>query len=223
MASSFSQYKLELMTTGENAGTWGTITNANLGSASAGTYQGIEQAIGGKASITYSTTSYTLSFSDSNAAQEGRSLYLDLGGTPGGAANLIVPTIQKSYIIKNGTGETVTAKTAAGTGVAIPTGFTALVYADGTNVVTGVDYLTSLTTTDITLNAQGDIRFGDSDSSNYVAFQGPATVASNVTWTLPSVDGSVGQALTTNGSGVLSFSDAGISTGKAIAMAIVFG
>ena len=61
----------------------------------------------------------------------------------------------------------------------------------------------------ITLNAQSDLRFADSDSSNWVAFQAPATVASNVTWTLPSADGSADQALTTNGSGVLSWADAG--------------
>ena len=57
----------------------------------------------------------------------------------------------------------------------------------------------------ITLNAQGDLRFGDSDSSNWVAFQAPGTVSSNVTWTLPSADGTSGQALTTNGSGTLSW------------------
>ena len=39
----------------------------------------------------------------------------------------------------------------------------------------------------------------------------------------PSVDGSNGQALVTNGSGTISFGSAGIGTGKAIAMAIVFG
>lgn len=61
----------------------------------------------------------------------------------------------------------------------------------------------------ITLNAQSDLRFADSDSSNWVAFQAPATVASNVTWTLPSADGTADQALTTNGSGVLSWADAG--------------
>jgi hypothetical protein len=42
-------------------------------------------------------------------------------------------------------------------------------------------------------------------------------------FTLPTTDGTSGQALVTNGSGTLSFADAGISTGKAIAMAIVFG
>lgn len=62
--------------------------------------------------------------------------------------------------------------------------------------------------TDITLNAQGDVRFADSDSSNWVAFQGPATVASNITWTLPGVDGTNGQVLTTNGTGTLSWTTA---------------
>jgi len=61
-------------------------------------------------------------------------------------------------------------------------------------------------TGDITLNAQSDVRFADADSSNYVALQAPATVTSNVTFTLPSADGTNGQVLGTNGSGVLSFS-----------------
>ena len=63
-------------------------------------------------------------------------------------------------------------------------------------------------TGNLTVNAQGDIRLADSDSSNYVGFQSPATVASNVVWTLPAADGTSGQQLSTNGSGVLSWSDA---------------
>jgi hypothetical protein len=55
------------------------------------------------------------------------------------------------------------------------------------------------------LNAQSDLRFGDADSSNWVAFQGPATVASNITWTLPAADGTNNQVLTTNASGTLSW------------------
>jgi trimeric autotransporter adhesin len=79
-------------------------------------------------------------------------------------------------------------------------------------------------TGNLLMGAQSDVRFGDSDSSNWVAFQGPATVSSNVTWTLPATDGSNGQAIVTDGSGTLSWATAGgISTGKAIAMAIVFG
>ena len=53
--------------------------------------------------------------------------------------------------------------------------------------------------------AQGDIRLGDSDSSNYVALKAPATVGSNVTWTLPATDGTANYLLKTDGSGTLSW------------------
>lgn len=66
--------------------------------------------------------------------------------------------------------------------------------------------------------------FEDSDNgTNYVALKAPESVTSNVTFTLPSVDGSSGQALTTNGTGTLSWSNTGVSTGKAIAMSMIFG
>jgi hypothetical protein len=55
----------------------------------------------------------------------------------------------------------------------------------------------------VNLAGQDDVRFWDSDSSNYVGLQAPATVASNLVWTLPATDGGSEQALTTNGSGVL--------------------
>ena len=77
---------------------------------------------------------------------------------------------------------------------------------DVTQANLGLAKLSGATFTgDITLNAQSDVRFADSDSSNYVALQAPATVASNVTFTLPSADGSNGQVLQTDGSGTLSF------------------
>ena len=64
-------------------------------------------------------------------------------------------------------------------------------------------------TQNLILNAQGDIRFADSDSSNYVAFQAPNTISSNVTWTLPAADGDEDQVLSTNGSGTLAWADSG--------------
>ena len=94
----------------------------------------------------------------------------------------------------------------------------------------------TLTDASMTLNPAGPVSIGgaatqdgelrfleDTDSgSNYIALKGQPT-ASNVTFVLPGADGTSGQALTTDGSGNLSFGSAGISTGKAIAMAIVFG
>jgi hypothetical protein len=67
-------------------------------------------------------------------------------------------------------------------------------------------------TGDVTLNGQSDLRFADSDSSNWVAFQAPSTVSANVTWTLPAADGSAGTVLSTNGSGTLSWAAAGSAT-----------
>ena len=55
------------------------------------------------------------------------------------------------------------------------------------------------------LGASTPLRFADADSSNYVSFQAPATITSNVTWTLPSADGTSNQVLSTNGSGTLSW------------------
>ena len=62
----------------------------------------------------------------------------------------------------------------------------------------------------ISLQAQSDLRFADSDSSNFIALQAPATVSSNVTFTLPATDAPVsGYALISDGSGTLSWGVAG--------------
>jgi hypothetical protein len=60
-------------------------------------------------------------------------------------------------------------------------------------------------TGNLTLNAQSDLRLADSDSSNWVALQAPATVATNLTLTAPAADGTADQSLVTDGSGALSF------------------
>jgi hypothetical protein len=68
-----------------------------------------------------------------------------------------------------------------------------------------------LSTANFQLNAQTDLRFADSDSSNWVGFQAPATVTADVLWTLPATDGSNGQVLTTNASGTLSWTSKSIA------------
>jgi len=64
------------------------------------------------------------------------------------------------------------------------------------------------------------VRFEDADGSNWAAFQAPATIASNVLWTLPDADGQGGQTLSTNGSGTLNWStpSAGVSLGLVVAL-----
>ena len=58
---------------------------------------------------------------------------------------------------------------------------------------------------EIRVNATGALKLYDSDDSHYVGLQSGGTVSSNITWTLPTADGSNGQMLSTDGSGTLSW------------------
>ena len=95
----------------------------------------------------------------------------------------------------------------------------------GTTTISDLDFDNPVFSGNVTVQAQGDVRFADADSSNFVALQAPSTIASNFTLTLPSATGSANQVLQTDGSGNLGFVTpvTGASTGKAIAMSIVFG
>jgi hypothetical protein len=138
MASTYSNLKIQLMATGENSGTWGNVTNDNLGVA-------LEEAIVGSADVTFASGPVTLTLTNTNASQTARNLRLNLLGTSGGAQNLIVPAIEKVYIINNTCADAITVKNNSGTGIAVPAGKTMWVYNDGTNVLDAVTYLTSLT------------------------------------------------------------------------------
>ena len=141
MASTYStNLKIELMGTGENSGTWGTITNTNLGTA-------FEQAVIGLGNPDYtSDANLTITITNSNASQAARCLVLNVTSAFGSLTatrELIVPTIQKQYIVQNNTtgGQSITVKTSAGTGITVPTGRKAHLYVDGTNVVQMFDFV----------------------------------------------------------------------------------
>jgi len=138
MASTYSALKIQLMATGENSGTWGNVTNDNLGIA-------LEEAIVGSEDVTFASGPVTLTLTDTNASQTARNLRLNLVGTSGGAQNLIVPSIEKVYIINNGCADAITVKNSGGTGIAVPAGKTMYVYNNGTNVLDAITHLTSLT------------------------------------------------------------------------------
>ena len=138
MASTYNDLKIQLMTTGENLSTWGNVTNVNLGTA-------ITEAIAGSADVTFASGTVTLTLTNTNASQTARNLRLNLTGTSGGAQNLIVPAIEKVYLVNNGCADAITVKNSSGTGIAVPAGKTMWVYNDGTNVVNAVTHLTSLT------------------------------------------------------------------------------
>lgn len=141
MASTYSNLKIQLMATGENNSTWGTVTNTNLGTA-------IEEAITGSVDVTFASGDVTLTLTNTNATQSARNLRLNCTGTTGGARNLVLGSgcqIEKVYIVNNGCADAITVKNTTGTGIAVPAGKTMYVFNNGTNVVDAITHLTSLT------------------------------------------------------------------------------
>jgi hypothetical protein len=150
MASTFSPLKIELIGTGEQAGTWGTTTNINLGTA-------LEEAITGRATATFpSDANYTLPYTDNNGSQVFRNLVLNVtsSGNLNATRDLIIPAIEKQYFVENNTsgGQSIRVKTAAGTGVTIPAGRIANIYCNGTDTRFADDFV-SLTTANLTTAA----------------------------------------------------------------------
>ena len=127
MASTYSPLKIELIGTGEQSGTWGSTTNTNLGTA-------LEQAITGTGDVTFSSADVTLTLTDTNTSQTARNLRLNLVGTISAPQDLIVPNIEKLYLVNNTLTDTVTIKNITGTGVAIPAGGSTFVFNDGTDI-----------------------------------------------------------------------------------------
>jgi hypothetical protein len=157
MANTYSSsLRLIIQQDGTNQGTWGGYTNTNIASL-------IEQAITGVGAITVSGSSnYTLTVTN-GASDEARNAVLNITGTLTAAINVICPTAAKTYIVKNGTtgGFAITLKTSAGTGISVPNGKTMMLYCNGTNVVSSIDYLagTSTSATNIVGGAAGSIPY----------------------------------------------------------------
>lgn len=138
MASTYSSnLKIELIGNGEQPGTWGSTTNTNLGTA-------LEEAIVGRAVVTFTSSDITLALTNSNASQNGRAFAIRMEGAATGPLNLIVPAVNKPYIVRNLTGQTITVKTALGSGVALPNGGRFFVYCNGTDVIDVISYLPQL-------------------------------------------------------------------------------
>jgi len=255
MASTYTDLGLELMATGENAGTWGTKTNANLSL--------IEQLTGGYNSqaVTDSGTPTALTIADGALTGTAQQRVIELTGSISGSRVVTFPLLTENfYFIKNSTSgaQTVQLKAASGSGATVTFSTTEknwkVIYLDGVATNTGVyeieidesnpggattqvqfnnsgafdgdANLTWTAGTALTIGSQKELRLADSSGGEYVGLKSAGT-ATSYTMTLPAAVGSASQALvTTDGSGTLGFTSTstfGITTGKAIAMAIVFG
>jgi len=136
MASTYSSdLKLEIVTTGEKAGLWGTITNTNL--------KILEQSASGYLNISMAGANITLDLTD-GATSNGKNIYLKLSGTLGGDRTLTMPAgSERVWIISDETvrgtsNRTLSVLTASGTAQPVPPGASLLCVSDGTNTVTRI-------------------------------------------------------------------------------------
>jgi hypothetical protein len=162
------------MATGENSGTWGNVTNANLGDA-------IEQALVETATITFASANVTLTLSDSNSKQNARALRLNLAGTTGGARDLIVPAIQKPYLVNNGTADTITVKVTGQTGIAVPASTSMLLYNNGTDVGLAFNRLVGTASNATVLQTARTIAISGNVTGTATSFDGSANISIDVT------------------------------------------
>ena len=185
MASSASpDLKIQLMATGENSGAWGTITNDNLSA--------LEEAIARTTDVTFAATAtVSVTLSDSNASQQGRNYRLNLTGTGTAGQILLLPTVEKSYLIDNNLSVDVSVRngTAGGTNTfnvaTVGAGRSTIVYTDGSAVTSALDSASSMVVL-TTLDAGGNVSVGgtllvdgDSFTFNTASTSGTLTVGEN--------------------------------------------
>lgn len=207
MATSYStDLKLAIMATGENAGTWGQITNTNLNL--------LQQAIAGFESISIAggaqTTALTM---DNGAISNARNAVIRLTGTITGNQVVTIPnSIEKSYIIINATSGafTVEFKTVSGAGVTWSTTdkSSKILYSNGTDVVdTGLLSKVVQDTSpqlggNLDVNGNSIITASGSNANINITPDGTGDVYLN-TDTLQVGDSGAAATITTNGAGNL--------------------
>ena len=162
--------KLALPVQGELSGTWGDVVNDNITSM-------VEQAITGLATIdSWTANSHTLTTANGTTS-ESRCAILELtdtGTALTGAGTVICPDASKLYVVKNGAGQTITLKTASGSGIAIPNGYTAFLYCDGTNVVESITHFAGVVDFASNLDIAGDVDVDGTLEADAITLNGTA-------------------------------------------------
>jgi hypothetical protein len=182
MASTFSpNLRIELIGAGEQAGTWGTTTNTNLGTL-------VEDAISGYVSVTISSANQALT-ANNGAADEARNAILELVSAPSAFA-VYAPPESKQYTVFNNTSYTATIynstalgnTTAAGVGVAIPAGKTVSVWSDDTDFRVQNNILVGDVVGNVTGNVTGQLD-GTITAATTAVTQAPGTSNTTVATT----------------------------------------
>jgi hypothetical protein len=229
MASTYSgNLAIELIGTGDQAGTWGATTNTNLGTA-------LEQAITSTASVTFVSGGNTaIALTQTNAFQAARSYRLSLSGTSSATQYLWVPAISKQYVVNNALANSIIVSNgsngaATGTTVTVPASTSMILYNDGTNITEPVRYITTLSTGNISANNLSltttlPVSSGGTGTANLT--YGSVMVGNNTGTVTLVAPGTANNVLTSNGTHWVSqtaSSGGGITAGKSIALAMIFG
>jgi hypothetical protein len=181
MASTYStNLALELIGTGDQAGTWGNTTNTNLGTL-------LEQAISGYVTQAVSTGTDTTITIPNGATGVARNMFIELTGTGGTNTNLIVPANKKLYFIFNNTSGAVTVKVTGQTGVSVPAGKKMVLVSNGTDVVDGLNYIADFSTNSFTVTnltaTSGTVTTLTSTSANITTLTGTSANITTLTGT----------------------------------------
>ena len=163
-SSTSSDLKLELITTGEKSGTWGSITNTNL--------QILEQAASGYLSLAVGSGDVALALTNFSTSN-GKNLYYKLTGTLTANRTVTMPdSAERVFIIEDATSRsssqyTLTVKTVSGTGVTVPIGAKMVLYSDGSNISSGTITKGYHTATAAYTAVAGDQIFANTTSSAF--------------------------------------------------------
>ena len=196
MPSTYSpDLRIELMANGEKSGTWGSVTNTNLGTL-------IEDAIAGLVTVPLSSTATALTAYD-GVEDQARNAAVRVTSGLSSALSIYVPPVTKLYAFINdtnngGPGTTVTVyayvnstppnnTTAAGTGVAVPAGARVLLRCDGVNVVEQLNTIVGDLTVIGQLNTSGSPSFDGNLVVANSAFLGGSQTATNISVANPSI------------------------------------
>ena len=173
MPSTFSKnLGLELMQTGENAGTWGDITNKNL--------QAMDDAVDGSEDVIVGPGGITITTDDVPAMSTGRAKVLTFSGTPGDNAVItIAPSdAEKHYFVRNESNKPLTFQQGSGAVYVLAAGYSAVIHCDGTGVGASVfGTLSSLQVDKLLVRGPQTIT-GDVTMSGVVNLTGAVTAAS---------------------------------------------
>jgi hypothetical protein len=136
MPSYTTSLRLIQPSTGEYSGSWGDEVNNSLTAL-------VDAAVAGTTTVTMTAANVTLTNAN-GVADQAKSMFLVLGGTPGASYAVIVPSVSKLYFVTNNTGFAQTVRT-SGTGISVPNGASMTLRCDGTNVVVAQNYFASMT------------------------------------------------------------------------------